>query len=240
MKIRTLLSLAMIVVSASPSYARTVYSETYLRPLIEQMQTEWPANRTVNIVFHGHSVPAGYFVTPDVNTIDSYPHMTLMGLKSRYHLAVINTIVTAVGGENSESGARRFKSEVLTMRPDVVFIDYALNDRGISLEKARESWTSMIEAALDYGCKVILMTPTPDTAEDVLDESALLAVHSRQIRSLAREYGVGLVDSYAIFGDLIRGGDDIIDYMSQNNHPNKKGHAVVARGILDWFGIKDE
>ena len=25
------------------------------------MQIKWPRNRTINIVFHGHSVPAGYF-----------------------------------------------------------------------------------------------------------------------------------------------------------------------------------
>jgi hypothetical protein len=38
-------------------------------------------NRTINIVFHGHSVPSGYFKTPQVNTLSSYPHIFLKKLK---------------------------------------------------------------------------------------------------------------------------------------------------------------
>ena len=41
--------------------------KTYLADIQAIMKTEWPKNRTVNLVFHGHSVPAGYFKTPTVN-----------------------------------------------------------------------------------------------------------------------------------------------------------------------------
>jgi len=41
-------------------------------------------------------------------------------------------ICTAIGGENSSAGARRFESDVLVHKPDVLFIDYALNDRGLA------------------------------------------------------------------------------------------------------------
>ena len=30
-------------------------------------------------------------------------------------------------------------------------------------------------------------------------------------------------------------GVDLKHYMSQNNHPNEKGHRVVADAILEWF-----
>ena len=45
--------------SANPS--------TYLSDLKKELQIEWPKNRTINIVFHGHSVPAGYFKTQQNN-----------------------------------------------------------------------------------------------------------------------------------------------------------------------------
>ncbi len=48
---------------------------SYLSELITILKTHWPKNRTVNIVCHGHSVPAGYFATPMVDTINAYPHL---------------------------------------------------------------------------------------------------------------------------------------------------------------------
>ena len=44
----------------------------YLSELKEQLQLKWPENRTINIVFHGHSVPAGYFTGGLVNTLAAY------------------------------------------------------------------------------------------------------------------------------------------------------------------------
>ena len=60
-------------------------------------------------------------------------------------VVVINVIVTAIGGENSESGAARFATDVLCHKPDVVTIDYALNDRDLGLVRAEQAWRQMIE-----------------------------------------------------------------------------------------------
>ena len=55
-----------------------------------------------------------------INTgIQQFPH------------AVLNVIVTAIGGEDSIAGAARFERDVLALRPAVVTIDYALNDRWV-------------------------------------------------------------------------------------------------------------
>ena len=124
--------------------------EQYLLSLLHEMLKPWPQNRTINIVCHGHSVPAGYFCTPIVNPLHAYPHLLFVGVKERFAYAVINVIVTAIGGENAEAGAARFAAEVLTHRPDVVTIDYALNDRGIGLERAERAWRAMIEQALAH------------------------------------------------------------------------------------------
>ncbi|MEI8198087.1 MAG: SGNH/GDSL hydrolase family protein, partial [Phycisphaerae bacterium] len=139
--------------------------ELYLANITALLRQQWPGNRTVNIVCHGHSVPAGYFLTPMVDTLNAYPHLLLAGLKQRFPYAVINVIVTAIGGENSESGAARFADDVLRLRPDLITIDYALNDRGLGLEKAHRAWTHMIQAARAAGSKVLLLTPTSDSTQ---------------------------------------------------------------------------
>lgn len=78
-------------------------------------------------------MPSGYAKTPLVDTFAAYPDRLHHALKERFPYAVINVIVTGIGGENSVRGEKRFADEVLTHRPDVVVIDYALNDRGIGL-----------------------------------------------------------------------------------------------------------
>ena len=45
----------------------------------------------------------------------------------------------------------------------------------------------MIERAKTGGAKVILLTPTPDTAAKWADPADKLALHAEQIRGLARE-----------------------------------------------------
>jgi len=220
---------------AAATSAAVADKATYLADVAALLAKPWPGNRTVNVVCHGHSVPAGYFKTPAVDTFNAYPHLLHKGLKDAFGLAVINVIVTAIGGENSESGAARFERDVLSLKPDVVTIDYALNDRRLGLERARKAWVSMIEKAKAAGVRVILLTPTGDTSARLDDPNDALNQHARQIRELAAEHRVGLVDSTEAFSQYVRGGGKLEDLMSQVNHPNRKGHDLVAAGLLEWF-----
>jgi lysophospholipase L1-like esterase len=231
-----LVALAWIsAVGSEPGAPALADPKSYLAEVTSLLSKDWPSNRTVTIVCHGHSVVAGYFKTPEVRTFDSYPYLLHRGLAERFPHSVINVIVTAIGGENAESGAARFEREVLSLRPDVVTIDYALNDRPIGLARAEKSWRSMIEAALAAHVKVILLTPTADMKAKLLDPNDPLNQHAAQIRRLAAEYHVGLVDSLAQFQDYVRGGGQLAGLMSQGNHPNRKGHELVAAQLLEWF-----
>jgi hypothetical protein len=218
-----------------PAYTQVASPENYLNDIKSGLMVQWPQNKTINLVFHGHSVPAGYFVTPVVNTIDSYPFLVLSNLKAEYPFAVINSINTSIGGENSVSGQKRFKQDVLRFKPDVLFIDYALNDRGIGLEASKKAWELMIKAALKLNIKVILLTPSPDQSVNILETDTDLDKHAGQIRHLAADYGVGLIDSYALFKQKVREGGQLESYMSQVNHPNKKGHELIAIEIMSYF-----
>lgn len=207
----------------------------YLNDVKTELQKTWPKNRTINLVFHGHSVPAGFFKTPIVNTLGSYPFLVLKELKALYPYAVINVINTSIGGENSVSGEKRFESEVLTHRADVIFIDYALNDRSVGLVKASEAWSKMIEKALEKKIKVILMTPSPDQNVKLSDDNSELEKHRLQIIALSQKYGVGLVDSYGKFKQKANAGEPVSAYMSQVNHPNEEGHTLIANEIMEYF-----
>jgi lysophospholipase L1-like esterase len=227
-----LLTISFAVNAQSNKIADTA---EYLSSIRKELAVQWPNNRTINLVFHGHSVPAGYWHNHEVHTLESYPYLLLKKLKQQYPYAVINMIITAIGGENSLKGQTRFSSDVMAVKPDVLFIDYALNDRGIGLENAKEAWEKMIKEALDKNIKVILLTPSPDQRVDILAKGNDLELHSNQVKELARKYNIGVTDSFTLFQEIKRKEGDIAKYMSHVNHPNEKGHEVIANALFNWF-----
>jgi acyl-CoA thioesterase I len=211
----------------------------YLASLVDELKAQWPENRAVNIVCHGHSVPAGYTATPTVASTSAYPNLLRLKLAERFPFAVINIIVTAIGGENSVKGAKRFERDVLCHKPDVITLDYGLNDRGMGLEKAGAAWREMIELALAKGIRIILLTPTWDISartqntQDWVD----LCSHSEQIRKLAYEYGVALADSFAAFQTYRDANGSFEELLCWVNHPSRSGHELVAWELLRWFAV---
>ena len=219
----------------APKNLKVADKASYLVDVSALLKKKWPRNRTINIVCHGHSVPAGFFKTPVVDTFNAYPHLLHKELKSRFPYAVMNVIVTGIGGENAARGAGRFEKDVLSHNPDIVTIDYALNDRGMGLAKAKASWSAMIASARAKGIKVILLTPTADQRSKMDNPADPLNKHAQQIRDLAKEHNVALVDSLAAFKAYIAAGGKLKDLMSQVNHPNRKGHDLVVKQLMEWF-----
>ncbi|MEE2888600.1 MAG: GDSL-type esterase/lipase family protein, partial [Planctomycetota bacterium] len=208
---------------------------TYLLGLRDEMTKRWPRNRTINIVCHGHSVPAGYFKTPTVDTFNAYPHLLHVALKKRFPHAVINVIVTSVGGEESERGSKRFDRDVLSMRPDLITIDYGLNDRRLGLQRSRKAMESMLKTARKNKIPVILLTPTADQRSKLTDPKDPLTQQAEFLRKLAATHRVGLADSFAAFLTKIAAGKPLAKLMSQSNHPNRAGHELVVNELLKWF-----
>ncbi len=230
------LVLGMLTFLAQPAVADELPTTTrYLAEITRELAKQWPENRRVTIVCHGHSVPTGYFATPEVRPFDSYPHLLEVAIHERFPTCVAQVIRTGIGGEDAEQGAKRFRDDVLAKRPDVVTIDYSLNDRRIGLERAKAAWTTMIEQAKAVGVKVILFTPTPDTRARLDDPNDPLRQHAEQVRQLATEHQVALVDSTLAFDKFVANGGVLADVMAQVNHPNRQGHELVTAELSRWF-----
>jgi acyl-CoA thioesterase I len=219
------LVLGGMLISSFPLVAQDI------RPVMSAMEVMWPKNKAVHIVFHGHSVPSGYHKTPEVRTFESYPHLFHVWLKERYPHAVINVMVTAIGGEDSVSGAARFERDVLPLRPDMIFIDYALNDRRKPLDQVEAAWRSMIQTAKKHRIPLVLLTPTGDGTADMNDPADPLRQRADLIRRLATEEGVLLADVSAAWLAELKSGTPQSELLSQVNHPNLRGHKVALSAI---------
>jgi hypothetical protein len=69
----------------------------------------------------------------------------------------------------------------------------------------------MIESAKARGIAVILLTPTPDLNAKLDDPDDPLNQHAEQLRRLAREHDVVLVDSLRAFREKLRNGVTLPD-----------------------------
>jgi len=210
----------------------------YLSDVCKELRKEWPDNRRVRIVCHGHSIPCGYMAENIVRPMDAYPQKLLGKLADRYPHGVCSVITTAIGGENSISGAKRFEREVLSLRPDVVTIDYARNDMFISEKEMVNAWSCMIDMAVERKVKVILITPAIDSGKVYWQDGARLLSDAQMaeiIRALSKKYKTGLADPYERFCRLLDTGHSREEYCASLNHINEKGHEIVAEEILKNF-----
>lgn len=230
-----IINIGMIFLGHFKCFPQIANSEIYLDEVKNELNKKWPQNRAINLVFHGHSVPAGYWHNSEVHTLDSYPHIVLEKIKEKYPFAVVNIIITAKGGENSINGSKRIESDVLNLKPDILFIDYSLNDVSQNMEDTRIAWSLMINKALKQQVKIILITPSPDQRENILNQNNRLVIHARQVESLSKEFQIGLANVMPLFQQISHKNGTLIEVMSHVNHPNRLGHEIIAKEIFKWF-----
>ena len=98
-------------------------------------------------------------------------------------------------------------------------------------------WMAMIEKAQAAGEKVFLLTPTLGPSAKLNVPCDFFNPHAEQIRPLAVKHHVGLVDSLAAFKTgLGQRGAALKNFIAQVNHPNSRGHRIVATEIEKSLG----
>jgi lysophospholipase L1-like esterase len=120
----------------------------------------------ISIVCFGDSVTQG---TPHVQPEETFPRILERRLRSRYaqrgvFLQVINS---GVGGENTAEGLARIQADVLDHGPQIVIVEFGLNDvryepeKHIPVPQFVENLGRIAAAIQEIGSLVILTTPNP-------------------------------------------------------------------------------
>ena len=163
--------------------------------------------------------------------------------RMRYTTAVaVVAVALLVGLAAAQPVLARDRNERVRADAEVIFVldisrsMLASGSTGATrLDRAKAAWTDMIAKAKAKGVKVALLTPTGDTSAKLDDANDPLNQHAAQVRELAAAHHVALVDSLAAFQAYVKSGGKIGDVMSQGNHPNRRGHDLVANELMKWF-----
>lgn len=138
----------------------------------------------------------------------------------------VEYVNAGVSGTPSVLGDLRVKKDVLDYEPDIVFVEFAVNDGMEQLYK--ESYESLLRTILNHENEpaVILLftvTKTGHTCQPHMSE-------------LGEYYELGMISvPDAIDPEIKEGRMTWADYSDDEAHPNMEGHKLVAEFISNWF-----
>jgi len=173
----------------------------------------------------------------------------------------IKVINAGIGGNNTNHAKARFDKDVLDPSPDIVVIQFGINDAAIDVWKDPPATASRVSLA-DYetnlrqfidtlaenGTAVILMTPNPlrwtermremygQPPYNPKDEDGFnfrLKQYAGKVRGLAEEKKLPLVDVYQLFeAHGAKPGKSVDELLLDGVHPNEAGQRIVADRLI--------
>ncbi|WPJ96690.1 GDSL-type esterase/lipase family protein [Coraliomargarita algicola] len=137
-------------------------------------------------------------------------------------VSVVNSGMSATG---SELGVFRLERDVIAHQPDLVVLEFCVNDAGLSDEDAIRNMESLI---------VRLRSLPHPPAIIVLEAAAKGGVNLKRHRKVARHYHLLEVDlQEAVEHELEKTGADWSQFFGDNVHPNAAGNTLYAEVIID-------
>jgi acyl-CoA thioesterase I len=184
----------------------------------------------VTIVAFGDSITAGYAVRR------GFPSFWKEMLQKKYSDAKIEMINSGVSGDTTMDGLARLDWSVLSYEPDLVTINFGINDcvLGLGLDEFEVNFVEMvrrIKAGPDSEILLLSSQPleTPPYDGLVLD-------YYQTIVRVAKQMDVGFVDVYGAWMRRLRQGTTLGSLiLSGLDHPNEAGYRVIAEELMKLF-----
>ena len=152
-----------------------------------------------------------------------YAYLVYEWWKKSFPNAAFSFVNGGIGGTTSHYGGARAWKDVLCYRPDIVTVDFSVNDDANEFfEETYEGTLRRLLMAPSAPAVVVLNNVFYDTGKNAQD------YHNR----IADHYGIPHVSiKDTIFPDVESGKIVRADVTPDNLHPNDKGHSLVADEI---------
>lgn len=138
------------------------------------------------------------------------------------NLGKVNYINAGLSGTPSNLGVLRLQRDVLDNSPDIIFVEFAVNDGQDKI--AKESYESLVKTALEAESDpaVILLF-------NVLESGYSAQEHMKQIGTF---YDLPMISAAdALTPEFEEGRMTWQDYSDDQSHPNKYGHGLLCEFI---------
>lgn len=194
----------------------------------------------LNVVFLGGSLTWGAQASDPQLT--SYRALIGQRLREHYPKAHFTFWDAAVGGTGSQLAVFRLKRDVLRRMPDLVFVDFAVNDGPFHVDAPKmASYESLVRRIiLEVGAAVVVMLLAVKQDVETMPPPKPRPRDGAH-KEIARIYKAGLGDAVALMQQRVQQGlavpDDLWPYAPDATHPGDRGYELYAEAA--WLGFRE-
>ncbi len=195
------------------------------------------AGEHLTVAFIGGSLTWGSGATDPQLT--SYRAMTSKHLADHYPNAHFTFVDAAVGGTSSNLGAFRLQRDVIDHKPDLVFIEFTVNDGPYDVDDEKlasyESLTRRVLLETGAPVEIVIAAVKPDLEPANRKPRPRDAKH----KEVAAAYNTALADTVTYMNGQVEKGRYTTDEMWPNvpdtTHPGNKGYELYAEAAFNAF-----
>ncbi|MDD2837138.1 MAG: SGNH/GDSL hydrolase family protein [Methanothrix sp.] len=200
------------------------------RRFVEKTRKNLENGCNVTIVAFGDSITAGYCVRR------GFPSFWKELLAEKYPDAAVEMINSGTCGDTSMDGLARLDWAVLSYEPDLITINFGINDcvLGLDLEEFEMNFVEMVRRIrAGPNSEILLLSSqpleTPPYDRMVLD-------YYQVVHRVAKEMDVGFVNVYGAWMQKVNAGTPLGSMiLSGLDHPNEAGYRVIAEELMRRF-----
>lgn len=201
-----------------------------LKRFVERIVVDLQNGCDVTIVAFGDSITAGFAVRR------GFPSFWKEMLQKKYPDSKIEMINSGTSGDTTMDGLARLDWSVLSYEPDLVTINFGINDcvLGLGLEEFEMNFVEMVRRIrAGPGSEILLLSSQP-LETPPYDRLVLDYYHA--IERVAREMDVGFADVYGAWMERVRRGTPLGSLiLSGLDHPNEAGYRIIAEELMRLF-----
>ncbi len=195
----------------------------------------WTLNNTYNCLTEKKQLTTAYIGGSITNGTggdgeNSWRQLTTKWFKDNYTDAKITEINAGVGGTGSLWGLFRLEKDVLAHNPDLIFIEFGVNDSycGFGEMQSAALMDAMIRKINEHNPNIdIVLVFTTDESKMGKDYANI-----KGHRIVAEYYGVPYIDvGAALVTEIQTSGNEWGYYVGDSVHPNVKGYKVYADAV---------
>jgi lysophospholipase L1-like esterase len=195
------------------------------------------AGEKLNVVFLGGSLTWG----SGASDPQLFSYRALVGQKLAEHYPAAHFIFwdAAVGGTSSNLGAFRLQRDVLDHHPDLVFIDFTINDGPYDVDDEKlasyESLTRRILLETGAPVELVLLAVKPDLEPANRKPRPRDAKH----KEVGAAYNAPIADAVAYMNAEVKKGryttDEMWNHPPDITHPGNKGYELYSEVVMQSF-----
>ena len=187
-------------------------------------------DKKLTVAYFGGSITEGAGAS---NESKCYRALTTKWLKEKYPEAEITEVNAAIGGTGTSLGMFRCDRDVLQHKPDLIFVEFAINDEGDDYKNVAAQTETIFRTII--GCNedidIVTVITTGEPIISYMNKGISVASIEAQ-KDVSSYYNIPIADvGSKLFANLITSTLKLDDLIPDGLHPNNDGHAIYAESL---------